>query len=56
MVTRGCGQKEEMTYNDKDCDHDRDAFDPIDGRLASRTRCPKILEEAKRQRYHSSYG
>ena len=33
-MTRGDRQKQEMTYDNKNCNDDSDAFDPVDRRLA----------------------
>lgn len=46
-MTRGGRRNKEMTYNDENCDDDRDALNPVDRWLASRKRRAEILEQAQ---------
>ena len=41
--------KQEITYNNKNCDDDNDTFDPVDRWPAIRKHHPEILEQAERQ-------
>jgi hypothetical protein len=44
MVTRGDRRKQEMTYDNQNCNDEGHTFDPGNGQLAFRKLCPKVLE------------